>query len=130
MNLGIKKCWDFGTTEDPPFPQLEISLSTISEASYQKFLFKVDTGFSGTLGINTQIIKNLNLEAKGSMRIRTVMGVKDTPIFPIRVRSSEIDLPESLIVAIKSPRPICGRSFLRNKLWFLDFKATKFCFLD
>lgn len=130
MNLDIRKCWEFGTAEDPSFPQIDIILCSISKENNQNFTFKVDTGFSGTLGINTKIIKKLNLEAKGSIRIKTAIGVKDTPIFPIKVKSSDIQLPDSLIVAIKSPRPICGRSFLKDKSWLLDFKAKKFCFLD
>ncbi|MFX1293935.1 MAG: hypothetical protein ACFFD2_03610 [Promethearchaeota archaeon] len=56
------------------------------------------------------------------------MAEKDVPLFPIKVKNTEIKLPEIRLYAIATPRVVCGRSFLQNKIWLINFKALKFCY--
>jgi len=128
--LNPNKCWDFSKSESPPFPQIEIYLSSIIEENYQKFHFKIDTGFAGTLGITPSFIEALDLKAFGSILIETAIGAKDTPYYPLKVKSPDINLTETLLYAIVTPRAICGRAFLHDKIWLLDFKNLRFCFYD
>ncbi|MHA1652250.1 MAG: hypothetical protein ACTSYB_18865 [Candidatus Helarchaeota archaeon] len=129
MNLD-KICWDFGMNEDPPFPQIEISLSSLEYENYRSLYFKIDTGFSGTIGITSQIVRNLKLEPKGSIPIYTAVGIKDTPIYLVKAKCPLAKIPETLLYAIESPRAICGRVFLKNKIWIIDFKDLKFCYVE
>ncbi len=124
------KCWDFGITEDPPFPQIEISLSSIETEEYFPLYFKVDTGFSGTLGITSQTVEDLKLMPGGSVPIRTAMGVFDTPIYPVKAECPKANIPSTLLYAIESPRAICGRTFLKEKSWLLDFEGSRFCYFE
>ncbi|MHA1300751.1 MAG: hypothetical protein ACTSO9_15145 [Candidatus Helarchaeota archaeon] len=124
----VKKCWDFGTSEDPSFPQIELKISSIDNDKYFSHSFKIDTGFNGTLGITSEIIRTVNLTPQGSILVNTAVGMKYMPYFPLKIMCEEINLKDSLIFAIATPRAISGRAFLKNRKWLLDFKSSKFCY--
>lgn len=128
--MNPNKSWDFGISENPPFPQIEIYLSSIDKEDFQLFPFKIDTGFAGTLGIVPSLIEDLDLKAFGIIPIQTAIGVKDVPYYPLKVKNPDILLAETLLYAIATPRAICGRTFLLGRIWLLDFKNLKFCFCD
>ena len=124
----VRKCWDFGTNESPHIPQIQLLITSINFKKYSSHFFKIDTGFSGTLGITPEIVNLLSLEPRGLMTIRTAIGTKEIPYFSLIVKCEEINLKESLLFAIETPRTVCGRSFLKNRKWLLDFKNSKFCY--
>jgi predicted aspartyl protease len=126
MNLD-KICWNFGLKEDPNYPEIELYISSIDDHEYFPHFFKVDTGFSGTLGLNNEIVSAINLKARGLMTVQTAIGVKEVPYYPLKIKCDHIGLKDSLVFAIATPRAICGRTFLMNRKWLLDFKNSKFC---
>jgi predicted aspartyl protease len=120
------KSWDFGKSEDPPFPQIEIFISPHNHNYFKSIFFKIDTGFTGALGINPRTIKALDLKEIGSIPIQTAIGRKNVSLFPLKVKNPDIELPETLLYAIETPRSICGRIFLRNRIWLLDCENQRF----
>ncbi|NVM04942.1 MAG: hypothetical protein HWN67_21655 [Candidatus Helarchaeota archaeon] len=123
-----KICWDFGLKEDPPYPEIELQISSIDNENYFSSFFKVDTGFSGTLGLTPEIVSAIKLEPRGLMTVQTAIGVSEVPYFPLKIKCDHIGLKDSLLFAISTPRAICGRTLLMNRKWLLDFKNSKFCY--
>jgi len=123
-------CWEFLIDEDPSYPMLPLYLNNPEHKEYEIFEnFKLDTGFAGTIGINDDIIKRLQLDQIGKTPVSTPIGVKNIPYYHLYIRNHEWDLLESLILAIKTPRPLIGRATLNRKKFFLDFEQSLFCYL-
>ena len=124
--MDIGKCWDFKDDEQPAYPVIEITLSS----AHRKVAItpKVDTGFDGLVAVDRETVKRLHLTPKGTVLIRTAIGYKETPVYPVNL--SQLDLGVTYTtLAIGTERSLLGRRFLENKTWLLDCKGLRgrFC---
>jgi len=123
-------CWELDSHEDPPFPVLPLSVAPAGTANFQVVRFKVDTGFSGSLGIPDEIARDLNLQTGAVIPVQTAGGDQWMRSYPVMVKMQDIGLSGSLTYAIATPRLVCGRALLVRRRWLLDMAQNQFCFLD
>lgn len=123
-------CWDFSLDEHPPYPILPLYLKNPDVETKELFNdFKVDTGFTGTIGINEKIIIDLELHPVGVTQVSTTIGKKNLPYYQLHIHNSEWELEENMIYAIKTERLLIGRSALNGKKFLIDFDKSSFCYL-
>ena len=122
--MDIGKCWTFKDDEQPPYPVIEVTLSSADRKV--TITPKVDTGFNGSVAIDREIAKRLHVTPKGTVLVRTATGHRETPIYPVNL--SQLDLAVTYTtLAIGTERSLLGRRFLENKTWLLDCKQGRFC---
>jgi predicted aspartyl protease len=124
--MDIGKCWDFKDDEQPPYPVVEITLSSADRRV--AIMPKVDTGFDGLVAVDRETVRRLHLTPKGTVLIRTARGYREAPIYPVNL--SQLDLGVTYkTLAIGTERSLLGRRFLENKTWLLECKAMhgRFC---
>jgi hypothetical protein len=55
--VDIGKCWDFKDDEQPPYPVIEVTLSSADRKV--TITPKVDTGFNGSVAIDRETVRRL-----------------------------------------------------------------------
>lgn len=108
--MDIGKCWDFKDDEQPPYPVIEVTLSSADRK----------------VAIDRETVRRLHVTPKGTVLVRTATGHRETPIYPVNL--SQLDLAVTYTtLAIGTERSLLGRRFLENKTWLLDCKQGRFC---
>ncbi|MHA2366873.1 MAG: hypothetical protein ACXAC7_23175 [Candidatus Hodarchaeales archaeon] len=121
-------CWEFSDIEDPPIPIIPIIIST-SKKRGMNLDFKIDSGYAGSLGINSDVVEKLNLKKMGLTPILTPTGKKNLPYYLIYVENENWGLKLSKAYAIETPRLLAGRYLFRNTKILLDFQEGQTCVL-
>jgi len=124
--MKVAKCWDFGEDEQPPWPTIEITLSSGDRRA--TITPKVDTDFNGSLAIDREAVMKLRLAAKGTVLITSATGYSETPIYAVNLCQTELGIDHT-IFAIGAQRSLVGRTLLRDRKWLLDCKEQRFCLL-
>jgi len=122
----VIKCWKFGDDEQPPYPTIEVNLS--SSERRIRIRPKVDTGFDGSLAIDNEVVRKLHLAAKGTILIRTATGHSEAPIYTVNLHQVELGIDYTTL-AIGAQRSLVGRRLLKDREWLLDFRKQRFCLI-
>ena len=122
--MDIGKCWDFKDDEQPPYPVIEVTLSSADRKTTIRP--KVDTGFNGSLAIDSETVRRLRLTPRGTVLVRTANGYSEAPVYVVDL--SQPDLAVTLrALAIGTERSLVGRRLLESKTWLLDCKEGRLC---
>ncbi len=126
-HLDIEKCWGFSSEEEPPYPTIELYVSsadrdvTISP--------KVDTGFNGSLAIGIEAVRKLGLTPSGTVLVKTAAGNREVSVYAVNLSQADLTISYPTL-AIGTERSLVGRKILHNKTWLLDCKEQKFCIVS
>ena len=122
--IGIGKCWAFNDDEQPPYPTIEL---TVSSATRKATISpKVDTGFNGSLAIGREAVRKMRLTARGTVLIKAATGHSEVPIYAVKIYQPDLSLTITTL-AIGTERSLAGRKLLENRTWLLDCKHGRFC---
>ena len=122
--IGIGKCWAFNDDEEPPYPTIEL---TVSSADRKATINpKVDTGFNGSLALGREAVRKMRLTARGTVLIRAATGHSEVPVYAVNVYQPDLALTFTTL-AIGTERSLAGRKLLENRTWLLDCKTGRFC---
>ena len=114
-------CCRFSNNENPSFPIIPIKI--VNSFKLPLTLdFKVDTGYTGALGITIEVIKQLNLKSLGFATKLSPTGENNVPYFLLEIENTEWGLHKSKAYAIETPRLLAGRSLFEGKKTLLDFE--------
>ena len=122
--IGVGKCWAFNDDEEPPYPTIEL---TVSSADRKATISpKVDTGFNGSLAIGTEAVRKMRLTAMGTVLIKAATGHNEVPVYAVKIYQPDLALSFTTL-AIGTERSLAGRKLLENRTWLLDCKGRRFC---
>ena len=122
--IDIGKCWAFNDDEQPPYPTIEL---TVSSADRKATISpKVDTGFNGSLALGTEAVKKMRLTARGTVLIKAATGHSEVPVYAVKIYQPDLALSFTTLV-IGTERSLAGRKLLENRTWLLDCKHERFC---
>ncbi len=122
--LSIGKCWGFKGDEQPPYPAVEVTVT--SDGRKGNISSKVDTGFNGDLAIGRDDAQRLRLAPKGTILVRSAIGERDVPVYLVGLSLSDV-LMEYSTLAIGTERSLVGRRLLQGRAWLLDFREEQLC---
>jgi len=124
--VGIGKCWKFNDGEQPPYPTIEV---TVSSADRKVTISpKVDTGFNGSLAIDRESVKTLSLGPVGTTLVKTATGHNEVSVYVVSISQPELAITHKTL-AIGTERSLVGRKLLENRTWLLDCKKERFCII-
>jgi predicted aspartyl protease len=122
--IGIGKCWAFNDDEQPPYPTIEL---TVSSADRKATISpKVDTGFNGSLAVGREAVRKMRLTARGTVLIKAATGHSEVPVYAVKIYQPDLTLTFTTL-AIGTERSLAGRKLLENRTWLLDCKGRRFC---
>jgi len=122
--IGIGKCWAFNDDEEPPYPTIEL---TVSSADRKATINpKVDTGFNGSLALGREAVRKMRLTARGTVLIRAATGHSEVPVYAVKIYQPDLAFTFTTL-AIGTERSLAGRKLLENRTWLLDCKSGRFC---
>ena len=122
--IGVGKCWAFNDDEQPPYPTIEL---TVSSANRKATISpKVDTGFNGSLAIGREAVRKMRLTARGTVLIKAATGHSEVPVYAVKIYQPDLALTFTTL-AIGTERSLAGRKLLENRTWLLDCKRRRFC---
>jgi predicted aspartyl protease len=122
--IGIGKCWAFNDDEEPPYPTIELTVSSADRKATIRS--KVDTGFNGSLAIGREAVRKMRLTARGTVLIKAATGHSEVPVYSVKIYQPDLALTFTT-VAIGTERSLAGRKLLENRTWLLDCKHRRFC---
>jgi len=122
--IGIGKCWAFNDDEQPPYPTIELTVSSADrKASISP---KVDTGFNGSLALGREAVRKVRLTARGTVLIKAATGHNEVPVYAVKIYQPDLALTFTTL-AIGTERSLAGRKLLEHRTWLLDCKRRRFC---
>ncbi len=122
--MKIGKCWVFHEDEQPPYPTIEL---IVSSGNHEMTVNpKVDTGFNGSLAIGKELVRLLHLIPIGMILVRTAAGDRELPVYAVKLSQPDLGVAVGTI-AIGTDRALVGRRLLQNRTWLLDCKEERFC---
>jgi len=122
--IGVGKCWAFNDDEEPPYPTIEL---TVSSADRKATISpKVDTGFNGSLALGREAVRKMRLTARGTVLIKAATGHNEVPVYAVKIHQPDLALSFTTL-AIGTERSLAGRKLLENRTWLLDCKRRRFC---
>lgn len=126
VSLNIGKCWSFNDDEQPPYPTIDVTLSTADRKATIRP--KVDTGFNGILAIGKEAVRMLRLTPTGTVIVKLATGNHEVPVYAVKLAQQDLAVTYATF-AIGTERSLVGRKLLENRAWLLDCKEAKFCAL-
>jgi len=91
---------------------------------------QVDTGFSGSIAIDRELLTSLNPKRIGEIRITTATSADvRTELYLIYVTIPEIGMRAEPFAALEATRCLIGRRILDRRKWLLDNMGNEFCLL-
>lgn len=92
---------------------------------------QVDTGFSGWIAIDGDVIRRLGLQRIGEIRVDTATerGVL-TELYAIALSIPELNITREVFASLRTTRSLVGRQILDNARWLLDNVGGRFCLLQ
>jgi predicted aspartyl protease len=124
--MDIGKCWHFNDDEQPPYPTIEVTLSSADRKA--TFSPKVDTGFNGSLALGREAVRRLRLAPRGTILVGTAAGHSEVPVYIVTVYQPDLAVTHR-VLAIGTERSLVGRKLLENRTWLLDCKGERFCMM-
>ena len=124
--LDVGKCWDFNDDEQPPYPTIEVNLSSPDRKA--TITPKVDTDFNRSLAIGSDAVRRLHLKPAGTVLVRTTTGHSETPVYVVNLSQPDLAVTYTTL-AIGTERSLVGRQILENRTWLLDCKKGRFCII-
>jgi predicted aspartyl protease len=122
--MRVARCWNFSEDEQPPYPTIEVTMSSASGKVTASP--KVDTGFNGSLAIGREVVRTLRLTPVGTVLIKTASGHDEVPVYVVDLSQPDLGLAYTTL-AIGTERSLVGRKLIENRAWLLDCKDGKFC---
>jgi len=122
--LNIGNCWHFSDDEHPPYPVVELNVS--SGDRWVAIRPKVDTGFNGSLAVGIEVVRKLRLKPAGTVLVRTAAGDREVAIYALNLSQPDLQMSQSTL-AIGTERSLVGRKLLRDRRWLLDCREERFC---
>lgn len=91
---------------------------------------QVDTGFSGSIAVDRELIDSLRLSRIGEIHIATAtsMDIK-VALYLVYVTIPEISVREEPFAALEATRCLIGRKLIDRRKWLLDNVDNEFCLL-
>ncbi len=124
--MDIGRCWKFNDDEQPPYPTIEV---TLSSADYKVTISpKVDTGFNGSFAIDKETVKRLRLAPVGTILVKTATGHSEVSVYVVDVTQQDLAITQKTL-AIGTERSLVGRKLLESTTWLLDCKKGRFCIM-
>jgi len=116
--------------EDPPYPTISATLASPDTKRSAKKLIEVDTGFSGTIAVDEETIKELQLPAIGEITVSTATE-RGTPVGLrlVKITIPELRIRQEPLAALTATKCLVGRKMIRDRTWLLDNRANEFCLL-
>ena len=124
--LDVGKCWNFNDDEQPPYPTIEINLSSPDRKA--TITPKVDTGFNGSLAIGREAVRRLRLAPAGTVLVKTATAPSEVPVYLVNLSQPDLAVTYKTL-AIGTERSLVGRRLLENRTWLLDCKMGRFCII-
>jgi len=91
---------------------------------------QVDTGFSGSIAIDRDLLNSLNPKRIGEIRITTATSTDvRTELYLVYVTIPEISIRAEPFAALQATRCLIGRRILDRRKWLLDNVKNEFCLL-
>jgi len=122
--ISIGKCWDFKDEEQPPYPTIEVTLSSADRKA--TISPKVNTGFNGLLAVSREDARKLRLTPRGTVLIRAAAGDSEVPVYAVDISQPDLALTYTTL-ALGTECSLVGRKLLENRTWLLDCKGNRFC---
>ncbi|MBO3800015.1 MAG: hypothetical protein FGF52_03025 [Candidatus Brockarchaeota archaeon] len=94
-------------------------------------MFQVDTGFSGAVAIDQELIDLLSPRRIGSIHIATATSLDvRTDLYLVYITILNIKINRQPFAALRATRCLIGRQLLDCRKWLLDNVQNKFCLLS
>ena len=92
---------------------------------------QVDTGFSGSIAIDDELIDSLRPHKVGEVRIATAtsMDVR-VELYLVFITIPEMGVQEEPFAALRATRCLIGRKLMDGRKWSLDNIKKEFCLLN
>lgn len=122
--VDVEKCWGFNDDEQPPYPTIEIMLSSaVRKATIRP---KVDTGFNGYLAVDAETVNRLRLTPAGIVLVKTATKHSEVPVYAVNLSQPDLAIACKTL-ALGTERSLVGRKLLQNRTWLLDCEKGRFC---
>ena len=123
------KCWAH-TSDVPPSPSMLVTMRAHEGGKDVTKAIQVDTGFSGSIAIDQELIDSLGPEKIGDIHIATATSTYvKVDLYLIYLTIPEINIKEKPFAALRATRSLIGRKLLNDRKWLLDNIADEFCLL-
>lgn len=124
-----KKCWAHAP-DAPPSPSIAATISSRQEGKNVTKGLQVDTGFSGAVAIDQDLIDSLGPEKIGDIHIATATSTYvRVDLYLIYLSIPEMNIKGKPFAALRATRCLIGRNLLNDRKWLLDNIANEFCLL-
>ncbi|MEM3646890.1 MAG: hypothetical protein QW334_01910 [Thermofilum sp.] len=129
MSQSVFKCWPHAQNK-PPSPSIPIVVSANEKEDGLSRMFQVDTGFSGAVAIDQELIDLLSPQRVGSIHIATATSLDvRTDLYLVYLTISELKINRQPFAALGATRCLIGRRLLDRREWLLDNVRNRFCML-
>ncbi|MCX8183788.1 MAG: hypothetical protein N3F08_05160 [Crenarchaeota archaeon] len=129
MSPSVSKCWPHASNK-PPSPSIPIVVSASEEGEGLSRMFQVDTGFSGAVAIDRELVDLLGPRRVGSIHIATATGLDvRTDLYLVYLTIPELKINRQPFAALLATRSLIGRQLLNHREWLLDNVRNRFCLL-
>lgn len=130
MSQSVSKCWPH-VQNKPPSPSIPIVVSANEKEDGLTRMFQVDTGFSGAVAIDQELIDQLSLQRVGSIHIATATSLDvRTDLYLVYLTIPEVKINRQPFAALRATRCLVGRQLLDHRKWLLDNARNRFCLLS
>jgi len=123
------QCWPH-VSDTPPSPSMVVTVSSQKGVGGITRGVQVDTGFSGSIAIDRELLNSLNPKRIGEIRITTATSADvRTELYLVYVTIPEIGMRAEPFAALQATRCLIGRKTLDRRKWLLDNIKNEFCLL-
>ncbi|MGQ9597538.1 MAG: hypothetical protein ACUVQY_04300 [Thermoproteota archaeon] len=130
MSRSVSKCWPH-VQNKPPSPSMAIVISAGEKGEGLTRMFQVDTGFSGAVAIDQELIDILSPQKVGSIHIATATSLDvRTDLHLVYLTILEMKINRKPFAALRATRCLIGRRLLDRREWLLDNVRNRFCLLS
>ncbi|MGQ9514452.1 MAG: hypothetical protein ACUVTL_05315 [Thermoproteota archaeon] len=91
---------------------------------------QIDTGFSGSIAIDRELMNSLKPKRIGEIRVTTATDANvRADLYLVYVTIPEIGIRAEPFAALQATRCLIGRRMLDRRRWLLDNIKNEFCLL-
>jgi predicted aspartyl protease len=130
LSRSVSKCWPH-LHGKPPSPSITVVVSASEKGEGLSRMFQVDTGFSGAVAIDQELIDLLDPQRIGSIHIATATNLDvRTDLYLLYLTIPEMKISRQPFAALRATRCLIGRQLLDHREWMLDNVRNRFCLLS
>jgi len=130
LSQSVFKCWPHAQNK-PPFPSIAVTISADEKEGGLSRIFQVDTGFSGAVAIDQELIGLLSPQRVGSIHIATATSLDvRVDLYLVYLTILEMRINRRPFAALRATRCLIGRQLLDRREWLLDNMRNRFCLLS